>query len=69
MKAKSSTDPRQFLAADVAAWIAVYGSVSGLVDFNTYAFASLAAATRYLPNSFNRFPAQCATGPRTDQTV
>jgi len=42
MKGNSNIEPRRFIAADVAAWLAAYAGMSGLVDVNTYAFASVA---------------------------
>jgi hypothetical protein len=45
MKADSRIDPTLPLRFDAAAWLAVYCGVSGLVDFNIFAFASIAAAS------------------------
>jgi len=44
MNADSRMDPSLPLPFEAAAWLAVYCGVSGLVDFNIFAFASVAAA-------------------------
>jgi len=67
MKGKPTIDPRRSNAADVAAWLAAYGSMAGLVDVNTYAFASVAAATRRgATGSAPNRESDIGTGPTAD---